>query len=115
MLYPAELLAQFSFQSHTLALAGCGSSNRAGLWTRARSAPDQAAPDLPRAYGRITNRGERIRTSDTLLPKQVRYQAALRPGKVVIFSGSACPSLGSTPASLPQVIAADRFALRERH
>ncbi len=28
-----------------------------------------------------TGRGERIRTSDTLLPKQVRYQAALRPVK----------------------------------
>ena len=26
-----------------------------------------------------TGRGERIRTSDPLLPKQVRYQAALRP------------------------------------
>ncbi len=65
MLYPAELLAQYSL---------------------------------------FTNRGERIRTSDTLLPKQVRYQAALRPGKVVIFSGSACPSLGSTPVSLPQVM-----------
>ena len=25
------------------------------------------------------NRGERIRTSDPLLPKQVRYQAAPRP------------------------------------
>src|ERR1700687_4794426 len=30
-------------------------------------------------------RGERIRTSDTLLPKQVRYQAALRPGKMRAF------------------------------
>ncbi len=27
----------------------------------------------------ITGRGERIRTSDILLPKQARYQAALRP------------------------------------
>ncbi len=27
----------------------------------------------------IIGRGERIRTSDPLLPKQVRYQAALRP------------------------------------
>src|SRR6266851_1417824 len=114
MLYPAELLAQFSFQSLTLALAGCGSSNRG--WLRETRACG-IRPRLPRsrARSRVTNRGERIRTSDTLLPKQVRYQAALRPGKVVIFSGSACPSLGSTPASLPQVIAADRFALRERN
>ena len=28
-------------------------------------------------------RGERIRTSDPLLPKQVRYQAALRPDNFV--------------------------------
>ena len=27
----------------------------------------------------ISGRGERIRTSDILLPKQARYQAALRP------------------------------------
>ena len=27
----------------------------------------------------VTGRGEKIRTSDPLLPKQVRYQAALRP------------------------------------
>jgi hypothetical protein len=27
----------------------------------------------------ICGRGERIRTSDILLPKQARYQAALRP------------------------------------
>ena len=32
-------------------------------------------PDLRRKSGR----GERIRTSDLLLPKQSRYQAALRP------------------------------------
>ncbi len=28
---------------------------------------------------RLNGRGERIRTSDPLLPKQVRYQTALRP------------------------------------
>ena len=27
----------------------------------------------------VCGRGERIRTSDILLPKQARYQAALRP------------------------------------
>ena len=32
----------------------------------------------------FTGRGERIRTSDILLPKQARYQAALRPDKTVI-------------------------------
>ena len=31
------------------------------------------------SYGRKSGRGERIRTSDPLLPRQVRYQAALRP------------------------------------
>ena len=29
----------------------------------------------------LNGRGERIRTSDILLPKQARYQAALRPAK----------------------------------
>ena len=28
---------------------------------------------------KLNGRGERIRTSDPLLPKQVRYQTALRP------------------------------------
>ena len=45
-----------------------------------------------------TSRGERIRTSDPLSPRQVRYQAALRP---VVF----CCSTGSFPnllLSLPQ-------------
>ena len=32
-------------------------------------------------------RGERIRTSDPLLPKQVRYQAALRPDLYAAMSG----------------------------
>ena len=31
----------------------------------------------------LNGRGERIRTSDPLLPKQVRYQAALRPELLV--------------------------------
>jgi hypothetical protein len=31
-------------------------------------------------------RGERIRTSDILLPKQARYQAALRPADFVRYS-----------------------------
>ncbi len=31
----------------------------------------------------VNGRGERIRTSDPLLPKQVRYQAALRPEPVL--------------------------------
>ena len=32
-------------------------------------------------------RGERIRTFDPLLPKQMRYQAALRPDKLAILHG----------------------------
>ena len=31
------------------------------------------------SYWRTNGRGERIRTSDPLCPRQVRYQAALRP------------------------------------
>ena len=41
-------------------------------------------PNLPMAFHSIKNgRGERIRTSDTLLPKQVRYQAALHPASLL--------------------------------
>src|SRR6266568_3799287 len=41
---------------------------------------DEISPCLPSNYGR----GEKIRTSDPLLPKQVRYQAALRPDQIFI-------------------------------
>src|SRR4051794_12515540 len=34
------------------------------------------------SYGEGNGRGERIRTSDPLLPKQVRYQTALHPDAV---------------------------------
>jgi hypothetical protein len=39
-------------------------------------------------------RGERIRTSDPLLPKQVRYQAALRPDNVM--NGRECDAFHIT-------------------
>ena len=48
---------------------------RAGL--AACAAPSQRA-------GRSVGRGERIRTSDILLPKQARYQAASHPGGRVL-------------------------------
>lgn len=34
---------------------------------------------------RFNGRGERIRTSDSLRPRQVRYQAALRPAKAAVM------------------------------
>jgi hypothetical protein len=52
LLYPAELLAQTLYITNI----------------RGKRAPIS-----------FTGRGERIRTSDPLLPKQVRYQAAPRP------------------------------------
>ena len=36
--------------------------------------------------GVIVGRGERIRTSDILLPKQARYRAALHPERVIVPS-----------------------------
>ena len=36
--------------------------------------------------GRISGRGERIRTFDPLVPNQVRYQAALLPEKLLLYS-----------------------------
>ena len=36
--------------------------------------------------GRIVGRGERIRTFDPLVPNQVRYQAALLPEKLLLYS-----------------------------
>src|SRR5207248_1970223 len=40
-----------------------------------------ANPDLFRPARSSWNRGERIRTSDLLRPRQARYQAALRPAR----------------------------------
>jgi hypothetical protein len=34
----------------------------------------------------MNGRGERIRTSDPLVPNQVRYQTALRPEPLVVLS-----------------------------
>ena len=46
----------------------------------------------PRITGRdffeTTNRGERIRTSGLLRPRQARYQAALRPDKQEVHCAS---------------------------
>ena len=44
------------------------------------------APPSLNPKGKL-GRGERIRTSDILLPKQARYQAASHPGKRVIMPG----------------------------
>ncbi len=41
----------------------------------------RSLPALPSGGIQTQSRGERIRTSDPLLPKQVRYQAAPRPAK----------------------------------
>ncbi len=38
------------------------------------------------SYWRKFGRGERIRTSDILLPKQARYQAALHPDKSALLA-----------------------------
>ncbi len=42
-------------------------------------AGDPFGSSVTRTPSGDTGRGERIRTSDTLVPNQVRYQAALRP------------------------------------
>ena len=58
-------------------------------WSAARSRSHGSTPSsnmtngssckLLKSQRKVIGRGERIRTSDPLLPKQVRYQAALRP------------------------------------
>ncbi len=63
-----------------------------GLWPIARlrrrffpCAPDEtkaARPCFINAFRGIFGRSERIRTSDPLLPKQVRYQTALRSDRL---------------------------------
>ena len=45
---------------------------------------DFCAPKSPRKLLKINGRGERIRTSDPLVPNQVRYQTALRPEPLVV-------------------------------
>ena len=40
---------------------------------------DFSTLQISRIFLNLNGRGERIRTSDPLLPKQVRYQTALRP------------------------------------
>ncbi len=53
----------------------------------------QTPPTKKPAYGRLSQvlekfgRGERIRTSDPLLPKQMRYQAALHPEAGILGEG----------------------------
>ncbi len=49
---------------------------------------DDARPGPGVAFHRF-GRGSRIRTDDHLSPRQVRYQAALYPGKPVRLSGRA--------------------------
>ena len=47
---------------------------------------DLVGPRVQITYSINCGRGERIRTSDPLLPKQMRYQAALHPdskGRIV--------------------------------
>ena len=43
------------------------------------------------SYGRKSGRGDWIRTSDPLLPRQVRYQAALLPDEKKIYSRAGPP------------------------
>ncbi len=62
MLYPTELRAEILPDQ-----------------TVCSSCPTKAAQ--PRPAARDSGRGERIRTSDILLPKQALYQAELRPGQ----------------------------------
>ena len=46
---------------------------------------------------KLNGRGERIRTSDPLLPKQVRYQTALRPEPVWMWA----PGFNDTCVLMP--------------
>jgi hypothetical protein len=63
--------------------------------------PDAAQPVLDRKNGR----GDRIRTCDPLLPKQMRYQAALLPAFVLRTSAGepakAVQAFSQTEAGLP--------------
>ena len=83
-LYPAELRAR-----ETSSLRGCaakryGTCDDVGCqWSGRRdSNPQQSAwkaDALPIELRPQSGRADRIRTCDPLLPKQMRYQAALRP------------------------------------
>ena len=76
LLYPAELRGRCSF--NTLKRGGrLETSPR--LLVRPSSALATPTPPLFRKSNEKSGRGERIRTSDTLLPKQVRYRTAPHP------------------------------------
>jgi hypothetical protein len=54
-----------------------------GLWER-RSEEVLLESLSKKGFGHLRNgRGERIRTSDPLVPNQVRYQTALRPEQML--------------------------------
>ena len=63
-------------------------SQRRGDWIRAKRGESRATPEdvVPRTNEgeRASHRGDWIRTSDPLRPRQVRYQAALRPDAIRI-------------------------------
>ncbi len=50
----------------------------------------------------IVGRGDRIRTCDPLLPKQMRYQAALLPGPVRALGGFTIGGKGNAGERAPQ-------------
>ena len=57
------------------------------------------------SYGRLSvqrpGRGERIRTSDILVPNQARYRAALHPEDAAFYSGTPHRSIESMRSDLP--------------
>ena len=60
---------------------------------RMQRASDPLIVAGPRAGQRINGRGDRIRTCDPLLPKQMRYQAALLPAFAKASSGQTRQSM----------------------
>ena len=80
--------------------------------SKVRSLQTFKKPEAKRASGFLNGRGERIRTSGLLLPKQARYQAALRPD-----TGRAMPiaaTSGAVKESRIRKLRKSRGVLRRR-
>lgn len=54
--------------------------------------------NLPAEMSEIIGRGDSIRNCDPLLPKQVLYQAELRPDAMAVFKGGRQAGQGSDRA-----------------
>src|SRR5437762_3287747 len=89
-----RLASRYGMGVGATAIAGTPSASMSRLVRLTSVTAGTRLLPVPRA-GRGRGRGGRIRTGGLLLPKQVRYQAALRPGDRFTWAGAVAPSHAS--------------------